>query len=427
MEPLPPRPTVRGAAALSREIVPAFVEYCYYGLIVYSLGLAGELFSMAFLGAGLNLALAIFCVIRLRARAISPILMPVSCGASFVLLQLMIHGEPLTGEYVRPFVIWIIEFVIVRSLCLRTGFVHRFPIVAMIAGMFLLQHLTVVGGSEVERVGLEGLVGLTNPNDLAQWFGFVAVCFVISGIETNRSIVRIANWLGALGCFVVVGLTVSRSTLVAVLIASMIALRHLLKRGFIPVLLLLLMIWVFFTTGVVGQISESYAERGTEESGRLLVWPLVVERILESPILGVATSDTGTYVVGSGDLTPHNGFLFVALAGGIVPSILFLAGWIQAARRAFRATIERLPDAPFLLPLLIYVFLAVLAENQAFTSHWAIFSLSLSLTSTAMRPKMRYAVRQLIQSTQHNMFLSGSKPNVRRNYGLAARPSSRKR
>jgi hypothetical protein len=43
-----------------------------------------------------------------------------------------------------------------------------------------------------------------------------------------------------------------------------------------------------------------------------------------------------------------------ALSSGVVPLIFFVAFWITAFRKTFRATAENLDDATFRLPMLIF-------------------------------------------------------------------------
>ena len=43
-------------------------------------------------------------------------------------------------------------------------------------------------------------------------------------------------------------------------------------------------------------MTASYTVRATEESGRFLVWPLVIERFLQAPFIGVGVSDMYTYI-----------------------------------------------------------------------------------------------------------------------------------
>ena len=73
----------------------------------------------------------------------------------------------------------------------------------------------------------------------------------------------------------------------AVAIAGIIALHRILKRGFVPLLIFAILGSGFFISGMFNDAIGHYDQRGTEESGRLLVWPLAIERFLESPLIGV--------------------------------------------------------------------------------------------------------------------------------------------
>jgi O-antigen ligase len=215
---------------------------------------------------------------------------------------------------------------------------------------------------------------------LGEWYGFITVYFTILGYITRRNAVRVLSWVIAVGCLYMVTLTVSRGALLAVAIAIVVASRHLLKSGFIPVLLLACLSWILIELGVFDEATRSYSYRGTEETGRSLVWPLVVERFLDAPLIGVGASHT-RIATNLGFMTPHNGFLFVALASGIVPCVLFVAYWFRAAWAALQANTRRSPDAAFHVPLLIYTFLTVSAGNLTFIAPWAIVSLALPMAA----------------------------------------------
>src|SRR5439155_22293468 len=96
-------------------------------------------------------------------------------------------------------------------------------------GLALLPYLHIsahASSAKFQRIGLEWEVTLPNSNSLAVWFGFCAVYCVIVGIETKRIVIRVVSWLVAVGCLYVVGITVSRSTLLAIAIATIVALRR---------------------------------------------------------------------------------------------------------------------------------------------------------------------------------------------------------
>jgi O-antigen ligase len=285
--------------------------------------------------------------------------------------------------------------MIVQSLSLRPGFLHRFACVAFVIGLTALPHLESMSSKHgLVRMHLErtdAISTLANANGLAAWFGFCCVYFTIVGFETKRMAVRVTSWLAAVGCLYVVGLTVSRGPLLASAIAIIVTLRRLLKRSFLPVLVLIGLGCVIYELEIFTPIATSYAARATENTGRLNVWPLVIERFLSSPLLGVGVSNVGTYVPSKGRvITPHNNFLYLALASGVVPLIFFLGYWIRTARRVFGANIEQVSDAPFRIPLFTYAFLIALQLNTSFMFAWMV--VTLCVVSSA--PRRLYWVKR---------------------------------
>lgn len=367
---------------------PRFVEYGYYCSIFYALLAPALGLSVGFLGAGMLVVLAAVCVLYIGPHVMTfyaRIFFPLGCGLSLILLQILFHNESLFGENVRSFVTWMLALVIVQSLSLRQGFLQRFGIAIFVIGLMLLPYLKMdyIGTAEHQRAGLQEGVGLANPNDLATWFGFCALYFTIAGIEAPRVTVRIVSWLMTAGCLYVVGLTVSRGTLLAFAIGSIVALRRSLKRGFLPLLFLCTFSWLLYESGIFEQAVASYTARGAGKtgSGRFLVWPLVIERFLQAPFTGVGVSNMYTYINPNRAITPHNGFLYIALASGIVPLVFLVCYWWRAARGAFRAQGAPTAEAPFCLPLLLYAFLITMEGNLPFMKPWAIVALAIAIAA----------------------------------------------
>jgi O-antigen ligase len=377
--------------------IPNLLEYSYYTSVFYQIFGSTWGLSVGMLGVGMLMVLAAFCLTRLGSQAMTvytPIAYPLGCAFSLIWLQVFLHGESLMGEYVRPFIPWVLTLIIVQSLSLRQGFLRRFALVAFLIGLAALPHLQVSGSNlEYERLGLEQTGGLSNPNDLAAWYGFCATYFIIVGIDTKRGAVRMASWLIAIGCMYIVSLAVTRAVIFAVAAATIVALHRLLKRGFFPVLVLMILVWATYESGLFDQASAFYAARATEETGRFLVWPLALERFLGSPLTGVGISRIATDVpFGNHPITPHNSFLFIALASGLIPLAFFLASWIQAVKRAFRSSAQHLLDAPFLIPLLIYALLISLELNQPYLTPWMTVTLVTAMSAGMSCQGRRVAV-----------------------------------
>src|SRR5205823_93867 len=113
----------------SRRAPPCFVEYAYYIYLFY--GLMGSVWGLwvPMLGGGTLAVLTAFCIMRLGSRATTVyalIAFPLACAISYVVVQLLVHGESLRHDYVWVFIIWIPMLIIVQALALRQGFLHRF-------------------------------------------------------------------------------------------------------------------------------------------------------------------------------------------------------------------------------------------------------------------------------------------------------------
>ena len=239
------------------------------------------------------------------------------------------------------------------------------------------------GTEGVQRLTLEKGMGLSNSNALADWFGFCAVYMYMFGLVTERQKTRLASWMIATGCLFIVTLTVSRGALLASVIAMALGSREFLKRGFFPLLLLLMLAWISFISGLFDQAITFYSVRGTEESGRFLVWPRAFNSFLDSPLVGMGASDVDIFLPEAGKkATPHNGFLFVAMASGVIPLVFYIAYWIQATWTALLASMGNVAKTASLhLPLVAYAFLVCFLSNNAFMRSWVIVTLVFAVSS----------------------------------------------
>jgi len=373
------------------------IEYAYYAFIFYSIAGTALGLSAPLLGGGILAVLAAFCALRLGSRAIivyKPILLLFVFAISFLVVQITIHGASITDGIIRVFTTWVLGLIIVQSLCLRQGFLHRFMIVLLLIGLTTLPYLEIGAG---DRVIVEPTLAgdFNNPNGLGAWFGFCAVYLAIFGIETKRNAVRIASWLVACGCLLIVGLTVSRGALIATVTAIVVASRHLLKRGFLPILVLIVLSWVCYESGIFDRAVSRYTGRMTEDSGRASVWPLAVERALSSPLVGVGNSNIATYVPWQHQsITPHNTFIYLLLSSGVIPIAFFVTFWIRAARNAFLYT-EQQAYSSFRGPFLVYIFWITLVGDLGFMVTWGLVVFPIVMTSRPSSLKKSFVVRQI--------------------------------
>jgi O-antigen ligase len=367
------------------------VGFCL--VIVYSI-FGEHIISVPMLGAASLGLLTVMCLTRLSARAVSvlkAISPALACAGSFVAVQLLVHRESLLDGNVRAVVTWTLGLIAAQCLALRRGFLHRFAIWAFAIGLAMLPFISFRAQTvELARAGIEGL-GLSNPNSVGMWFGFCAVYAIVSGIEAKTVLGRVLWIVAGAACMYMVGMTVSRGPVLGIAMASVVALRQLLKRGFIPVLLLSILGCGIFMTGVFDSVVASYAERGTESTGREALWPAAVRRFVESPIVGVGVSDVSTATSGRNPKGPHNGVIYVALASGIVPLFLFLAFWKRALAAAIRVYKAGISGDPFVLPLMIFALLEMMLLDTAFMSPWHLVAVAHGLTAAV---RVQAAARQ---------------------------------
>jgi O-antigen ligase len=373
----------------STASLSGFVEYGFYFYMAYTL--LGGVFGLwvSNLASGLLILLVIFCLSEVGSQAITVIRLlafPLGCGVAYTFIQLFFFAQSLTIDTVRHFLVWMLVLFLVQLLAFRPNFLHRFALAMSLIGLAALPYLSfyqaATAAGAMQRAGLNRAIGFGSTNAMAEWYGFCALYFMLLGWKAKTNTVRNLSWLIAVGCLYVVTLTVSRGALLAIAIAIVMAARHFLKNGFLPILMAACIGWIVIELGIFEETAQLYAARGAEETGRLAVWPLIMESFLDSPLIGVGHAHVGAITARGSFITPHNGFLYLAQSSGIVPLVFFIAYWVRAVRAAFNAAARKSADAIFYLPFLAFTFLTVNAGNLTFMELSAIASLAFPMAAS---------------------------------------------
>jgi O-antigen ligase len=399
-----PNPS-RGIKALIRA-PSGTIEYGYYLTTAYII--LGGYFGLEIplLAAGLTVTLASLCLYHFGLNAkivLAPVALLLAAMITSIGVQIVVYDTPFLDGYTTRSILWVAGTIIVQSLLLRPGFLCRCSIVLLVLGVIPLRELTFGGGGggAVEQARLDVAVqgNLSHPAGLAYWFGFCVLFFAIAGLEEKRVRIQILYWTAAVGSLLVVALTVERGPLLAVAVALTIALRRILKVGFVPVLLLLILTGIVLESGLFADSAEQYQTRGLEDTGRLTIWALVIDRILESPLVGVGATNVGSQVAAGVFLAPHNAFLYFALASGVVPFALFLGFWLRAG---LVSLIHRNGSGSaldvFRLPFLIYGF-AYFMLGDGSPDPWVLLILSVVAGHGILQHVSRIAVLRRIGRT----------------------------
>ena len=370
----------------SKYLPTPTLEWWYYAQVFYAIMGTALGLSVGSLGAAGLALLAAVCLIRAgkyRTVIIQAAVLPLACGLSFVAVQTFVHSESILGSTGnRSFITWMFGLVIVHYLALRPGFLHRFAVVAAVIGLATLPYLVSVGG-DASRARLDKTITINNPNDLGAWFGFVCVYFAILGLETRRNSIRALSWIVAGGCVLVIGLTVSRTPIFAAACGVAFAFRRVLKRGFVPFVAFIVVAWLAYAFGFFDSTATRFAQRGLVDSGRLSVWPLAIQRILESPLSGVGVQHVATYLPLAGVSTmPHNSFIFLALSSGVIPLLFFAVYWAQLFATTLRGSATSNGERSFESSLLVYSFLIAMSLGAAFQFPWMVATLAAVRVST---------------------------------------------
>lgn len=359
---------------------PAFLEYCWYASLAYAM--LGQAWGIVIPSVG-GLALVLIagaCFLSVGKQAVQvykPVAWALAAGTFLIAIQLLFHewNSQAISEGIA-LVGWIALLIIAQSLSLRSGFLHRFALVALAIGLATVPFITMSGVGML-RAGASG-TGISNPNSLGMWFGFCAVYFIFWGLQAQKSVLKVISWITALGCLYIVTLTISRAPLLAIVLACIVGFRSALKRSFIPLLSLVFLISLVFMSGVFDEEIGYYAARGAEESGRETLWPAALERIVESPWVGLGLGDIRIYS-GRRFINPHNGLLHIALGGGIVPVVCFLAYLGRVGRGTLRILqTVHVGEAALLPPLITFGLFEIMMLDMVFMAPWTIVAFGLT-------------------------------------------------
>jgi len=383
------------------------LEYAYYAAVLYSVMAPAIGLEIPLLAGVMILGISALCFFQLQScgklSVYRPINLLLAFAACFLSVQIFIHDASILDSTIREYIIWILGLMIVHALCLRPGFSLRLPLVLFAIAVATIPFMGI-GGGEMDKARVDIAVqgGLTHPGGLAEWFGFLSIYFAVVGLQARRPVFRIGAWSIAVGCLFIVTLTIERGPLFATLLAITVVFRRVLKRGFVPVLAGLLIVGGIYASGLFDTAVSKYSERGLEETGREVLWPAAIDRIVDSPFFGVGESKVNI-PMGTKDVPPHNVFLHLALSAGIVPVALFFAFWCQAFMKSIRRPVESISDH-MRLPFLIYTFLDIMLGDWAYMSIWALLAVSVGAGSAmTYHPQFRRALRSI--RTRHEIRL----------------------
>lgn len=362
---------------------PAFLEYAWYASLAY--GMLGQVWGIEIpsVGGAVLVFLAAICMLNVGDHALrvyKPIAWALCTGIFVITIQFFFHtSEERAWTESMYFLGWLGLLIIAQTLSLRPNFLQRFALVAFVIGSACLPYIQIKmtpGG--VLRASASG-TGISNPNVLGMWFGFCTIFFVFWGFQSQKPFLRAASWIAAIGSLYIVTLTVSRAPLLGIVLACVVGFRSELKRSFVPLLSLVLLMSLVYVSGVFDEEIGYYTARGAEESGREKLWPRALERIIESPWVGVGLDNVRMSGSRGRWINPHNGLLHIALGAGILPVIFFLSylGRVVTGAVSLIGGVQA-REALLLPPLVVFGLFETLVLDFTFMSSWTVIVFGLA-------------------------------------------------
>jgi O-antigen ligase len=388
------------AERLAREAniyPPAFLEYAWYASLAY--GMLGQVWGIEIpsVGGAVLVLLAAICLLNLGDHALQvfkPIAWALCTGILIITIQFFFHtSEEKAWTETMYFFGWLGLLIIAQTLSLRPNFLQRFALVAFVIGSACLPYIEIKmtpGG--VLRASASG-TGISNPNVLGMWFGFCTIFFIFWGVQSRKPFLRAASWIAAIGSLYIVTLTVSRAPLLGIVLACVVGFRSALKRSFVPLLSLVLLMCLVYISGVFDEEIGYYTARGDEKSGRERLWPVAIERISNSPWIGVGLDNIGIRYTSTRIMNPHNGLLHIALGAGILPVICFVSYLARVVTGAFLLTQRvQVREALLLPPLVVFGLFETLVLDFTFMSSWVVIVFGLAAASEVCNQQSPIAI-----------------------------------
>ncbi|MDH4079245.1 MAG: O-antigen ligase family protein [Nitrospira sp.] len=369
--------TVKRRAYETRSYPSAWLEYVWYLSLFYTMLGSAWGIVISSVGGVLWVLVATSCFLSVGSQALrvyKPVALALSTGILMIVIQMVFHQGNQRALTEGIFIVgWLILLITVQPLSLRPGFLQRFALVALAIGVACVPYISLADAGGISRAKASG-TGISNGNALGMWFGFCTVYCVFWGLQCQKPILRIAAWTMAVGCFYIVALTVSRAPLLAIILACVVGFRSSLKRSFVPLLSFILLISLVYVSGIFDTEIGYYTARGAEKTGREMLFSRALERILDSPWLGVGLGEIRIYSEsGKKFINPHNGLLHIALGAGIVPLICFLGYLSRVVVGALHIMQRvRVGEAALLPPLVAYALFEIPMLDNVFMSPWTV-------------------------------------------------------
>jgi len=367
---------------------PAFLEYTWYVTLAYSMLDQSWGVHIPMIGGMMFAILAAACLFSIGGQATrlyTPVALVLWTTVSVIAIQIYFHSEQsLNNTY--PYIGWLFNVIIAQALALRPGFLHRFAWAAFAIGLCVLPFVKVGIGGGLIRAGASG-TGIASANALGMWFGFCTVYFLSWGLQSRNLWQRAVSWAVALGCLGIVLLSLSRGPLLGIFLACVVGFLPASKRYFFSMLSLIFLIWLVYVSELFQPMIDGFFLRGMEETGRGKVWPVALDRLLDSLWTGVGMDAISTQSAWNRYITPHNVLLYIGLGAGIIPLICFLGYLARVGTGILRIVRGVYVGETALLPSLVtFAFLEIMQLDTAFMMSWVVVVFALA---TMKRPLVR--------------------------------------
>jgi O-antigen ligase len=280
---------------------------------------------------------------------------------------------------IKSHFVWVAYIVIIYPQIYRPNFIKHLVIVLTSIILILLPFITFIDSGDVARAYIFG-TGIDNANVVGTWIGFCALFYWLWGGTANSWKSKFLLYSLAILLLGYMLQTVSRGSLVGLLIAIAISFRQDKIRVVVVKLVLLLSAYfILLNIPLVANTIVGYQTRMFVDTGRFEVWPSALEMIKNQPWLGYGANHVLIFVFHR-YLLPHNVFLYMLVAGGIISTVPFVILWLNTLIASFwpKQIIKIRGIDP--LPLTVFVLIQFMSYDVAYISIFSALVICYSLS-----------------------------------------------
>ena len=382
--------TFAGMKLLRYSPLAVFIAYLFYSNLAIPYG-----FSIAYLRP---IYLLLFgCVVLLFLVPIKRLhlfFFHLSLFVIIVFIQIFFNGGINSLSFINLFVNWLLlTFFIEGLVILDKNVLKAIALSIILVFIFLWPKRYDVPEGSVTRVYFSGTT-FDNPNTFALWLGFAALIFFYWGQNKPKIFGKIFFWGLSLLSLYFLSQSFSRGAILGLGIALIFSIKYIKKKDLAIILILILLtILTAKNNLVLENVISGYQLRINLDTGRTLIWKEAFNHLMNHPFTGVGIDSVEILIpsLTSSGVSPHNSFLQIGLASGLIPLFVLLAEILLllfiSLKSQYKGSANSYSFPP--LPLWFYSVIGMFMISEAIYAPWCVaaFAFIIHVNEKSIYPK----------------------------------------